>query len=294
MTHEGARYFRTRLRLWEIAFTTATVVCLIGVAAAAPMEKVLYETSSRDAYDAAVVVGPKEFRVEALISMFKTFCETQGAHRQVARLRVSTNENDLRISGNVALPDIVPPAIPNLLSLNPGYYLGTALENLDIAEVWCWGGEATAFVRRGNRITRHQISGNHDSRELRVDRQDLTIVGFRLDAAPVPTPGARTLFPDFVRIFATTKSLPTVEEAAAVSRELQDRIGVRVFLTLRTDPHFFDYGGPRTDVFEVPSAKISVAEFLTKPFIACWPGDDHDPLGGCQLRSTHIGRGPKH
>jgi hypothetical protein len=293
MKHEGSIDFRTRSRLRDIAFTTAALAGLIGVAGAAPAGRMLYEHSSRDAYDAAVVVEPEDFRVESLLLRFKTFCETQGAHRKVARLRASTNAYDLRISGNVTLPDIVPTGIPNLLSLNPGY-LGTALENPDIAEVLCLEAEATALVRRGDRVVSHQISGKHDSRELSVDGLDLTIVGFKLDAAPVSTLEARSLFPDFLRIFARTKSLPTVDEAAAIRRDLEDRIGVRVFLTLRTDPFFFDCGGPRADVFEVPPAKISVAEFLTKPFIACWPGDDHDPAGGCQLRSTHIGREPKH
>jgi hypothetical protein len=253
----------------------------------------LYERASQDVYDAAIVVGPQEFGTESLLATFRTFCATKCTQRKLARLRASTNEHDLRITGNVSLPDMLPGEIPKLLSLNPGY-LGTAIGNPDIAQALCFGAEATAFVRRGDRVVSFQISGNHDSRELSVTGLDLTVVGFGFQAAPVPSSGGgRSASPDYLWIFARTKSLPTTAEAGAVRRHLESRIGARVFLTLRTDPFFFDYGGPRSDVFETPPAKVSVAEFLTRPFIACWPGDSPDAPGGCQLRSTHIGLRPK-
>jgi hypothetical protein len=281
-------------RLRRLVFTTAAVAGLTAPATAAPAGRMLYERSSRDVYDAAVVVGPREFVTESLLSTFRAFCATQCTHRKLARLRASTNEHDLQVTGNVSLPDMLPGGIPDLLSLNPGY-LGTAIGTPDIAQVLCLGGEATALVRRGDRMASYQISGSHDSREMSVSGLNLTVVGFSFRAAPVPSSGGeRSASPDFLWVFARTKNLPSAKEADAVRRELESRIGVRSFLTLRTDPFFFDYGGPITDVFEIPPAEVSVAEFLTRPFIACWPADSPDGSGGCQLRNTHTGLRPRH
>ncbi len=289
----GARDIHMHSRLRWPVFTTAAVAGLIAPATAAPAERMLYERSSRDVYDAAVVVGPREFVTESLLSTFKAFCATQCTHRKLARLRVSTNEHDLQVTGNVSLPDMLPGGIPDLLSLNPGY-LGTVIGTPDIAQVLCLGGEATALVRRGDHIASYQISGNHDSRELSASGLNLTVVGFSFQVGPVSSSGGeRSASPGFLWVFARAKDLPSAEEAAAVRRDLESRIGVRSFLTLRTDPFFFDYGGPITDVFETPPAEVSVAEFLTRPFIACWPTDSRDGPGGCQLRKTHTRLRPK-
>jgi len=281
-----------RPRLGPLVWCVAVIATLAGCVPRTSKDRVLYERSSAGAYDAGIVVGPEGFQPGPLLTLLRTFWASKGAHLKLSRLRVSPSERDLQITGNVDLPDMPPGEIPRLLALTPGY-LGGAVGQPDIAEVLCVGANATALVRRAGRVVSYQIAGELDARDLPVSGMSLAIVGFRVDAVAGAGADPRGAYPGSVRIFVRMGNLPAPEKAAAARRELQVRLGTRTFLVLRTDPFFFEYGGPRTDVFEVPPPEVSAAEYLAKPSIACWPPSGHDPVGGCQLRRPYALSGDK-
>jgi hypothetical protein len=217
------------------------------------------------------------------MKVFKDFVATRCGQRKLARLTVAANERDLVNAINVALPAGRRERIPDLLTADPSL-LGFDVGQPMIAEVLCFSGQVTARVRRGHSVRRHQLLGRDDARELNAHGLRLTLVGFRLSTVSgrVGTPGPQDL-PDRVWIYAATQVLPELKRAEAVRRDLQDRTGVETHLVLRTHPHFFDYRGPRCDVFEVPHPAISKEEFLRSPFIVCWP---EDRGGVCKLLSS--------
>ncbi len=261
---------------------------MLGVLSAAPADKAQYERSSSNVYDAARVVTPKEFDTPRLLTLFREFAVAHCGRQKLARLTLAANRKDLINATNVNLPEGNLKGIPGLLRAEPSL-LGTSIGQPVVAQLLCFGDEATAIVRRSSDVERYQISGDRDSFKLGAGRTGSTVVGFRLYVAPRNNATGPTPLPDIVHVYVKAEALPALEVAGAARRDLESRIGVMTFLTVRTDPFFFDRDGPRSDVFEIPSPKISIADFLTRPFVDCWPGNGPGDKEGCGLKRSHIG-----
>jgi hypothetical protein len=113
-------------------------------------------------------------------------------------------------------------------------------------------------------VTRFQLSGPHDSREWNFRDVAVTIVGFSLPPASVP--------PLPLDMFLKAKPLPDLETAAGIRDEFQNLIGVDTTLVLRTDPVFWNLGGPKCDMFDLPLTKITGPEFMRRRYIVCPEG----------------------
>jgi len=263
------------------------MLCLFSVAkvTAAQTSRFEYEQSTKGVYDAARLVSSGDFVNAKLLEVFKQFGVTECAQRQLARLTVVTNERDLENVVNVRVPAIPRARIPIMLAADPTL-LGSNLGQLNSAEVLCFDGSVTAFVRRDGKVSKYRLSGEDDVRDLNLPALRLTLVGFRLErerpdvAKHDPNP-----LPDMVWIYARTDALPTLGAAAAARSQLETQIKTRTYLILRTAPFFFDYGGPRFDLFEVRPSTTSMREFLAQPYIECWPNGTG---GSCRLVKSPI------
>jgi hypothetical protein len=214
--------------------------------------------------------------------LFTRFVATQCTQGRLARLTVVTNLRDLINTSNVSLPEMPLKGIPSILKADPSL-LGSGLDEPTVAQVLCFDGQASALVRRGGQVSKLQIDGSRDPREPMLGGLRARIVGFRLRPAP---PGTSHSALDILSVYLRTSALPELAAAKAARAELERRIGTKTYLILRTDPFFFDYDGPRTDIFEQTIPRVSSAEFLCKPYIVCWPGDGES---FCKLLRSHTG-----
>jgi hypothetical protein len=232
-----------------------------------------YTKKSVHVYDTAMVITRAEFENRDLLDRFGRFVRSQCQGRQLARMIVSTKNLDLVRSTNTELPSVV----GDLRTLERG------LGPLNVAQVMCFGGQATALIRRGDSIERYQIAGNRDSLKVNGLGMDLLLVGLRLHPGADISDATHT-FPDRVWLYAKTKDLPDIRRAATVHAALQRQIGIPTYLIVRTDSFFFDYDGPLCDVFEMPTPKISKSEFLARPFVVCHPDRPAQP---CEVSTRH-------
>ena len=276
----GAPLSATRLTTSIRLFTLILFLFSVAKVIAAQTSRFEFEQSSKGVYDAARLVSSGDFATPKLLERFKQFGVTECAQRQLARLTVVTNERDLENVVNVRLPAIPRARIPIMLAADPTL-LGSNLGQLNSAEVICFDGSVTAFVRRDGKVSQYRLSGENDVRDLNLRALRLTFVGFKLErerpdvAKHDPNP-----LPDMVWIYAKTDALPTLGAAAAARSQLESQIKTRTYLILRTAPFFFDYGGPRSDLFEVQHSTASTREFLVRPYIECWPNGTG---GSCRL-----------
>lgn len=221
-----------------------------------------YKQSSNQAYDAATLIRASEFRDANLSKMFETFVSTKCGTRKLARLILATNERDLGNAVNTILPG----------SVSDSQIREAQLSTSEVAQVLCFEGRATLFIRKG-RIARREVFGNADARKLVLQGVPLTIVGFRLR---IGTPNAvvhdgRTR-PNRVWIYATTQVLPDAEIAARMREELERRLEMQVYLIVRTDSFFSAFDGPICDLFDSSAQVYSGPEALSRPSVVCSPG----------------------
>jgi hypothetical protein len=253
-----------------------TVVLLgLTLAPGAYSQDSSYMRESSRVYDAARVAEPQTFTAPILLKEFKGFVGLQCANRKLARLTVAPTKEDLvKVVNKIWFADgltrrgIAGMVVPNL---------GKDADELRAAQVLCVGDYATAIIRNGHHVERFQLSGSQDSRAWKAQGMDLTLEGFHVRGDEVE---------GWVSAFIRAKDLPNLETAAVVRDELEHRTGVRIDMVLRTDPFFFDVDGPKFDAFEVPAPKISVDEFLSRPYISCPPSDGRR-RPPCRLETTH-------
>ena len=217
----------------------AVIACVFAATAPASAQGIQYQISSEKVYDAAKVLDNGAFQESKLLEIFKSFSATHCGRQPLARLTVAPSQRDLLDGLNSDLPELPRAAIPNLLSADSTLLCGDRRRST-VAQVLCFGGDATALVLQ---------NGPPDVKSR--------------DPHPLP---------DSLQVFLQARSLPDLESAARVRRDLEEAIGVRTTVVLRTDSFFFDYDGPRCNVFDVPTASISKEEFLARPFVMCAPG----------------------
>jgi hypothetical protein len=268
--------------VWRLSVVTFS---LIGSLASALGQAVEYEHSSMTIYDAARTISASDLRSPNLLDDLSKFVAAECKERKLVRLTLAATARELSNVSNVELPPLRRASIPDLLRADPSL-LNPNLERTNAAQVFCFGGNATVAVRIGSNVVFHRLRGNDDPRGIDLRGRRFMLIGFRLDMEPQnvakhdPNP-----LPAELRIFATISALQGLEAAAAVRAYIEEATGTPTYLFLRTDPFFFDYGGPRTDAFSPNASRVSVGEFLARPYIVCWPGSG---TGNCRLMTSHI------
>jgi hypothetical protein len=263
-------------------------VCVLLFALAVKAQLRQYEQasgliqSSGRIYDARQVVRPEAFTTAQLSALFSQFASARCGQGRLARLTVTTNLQDLINTSNVSLPEMPRKGIPNILKADPSL-IGIGLNEPSVAQVLCFDGQASAFVRHGGQVSEFRISGSRDPRELILGELHARIVGFRLRPALTGTSHSAS---DVLSVYVRMSALPELVAAKAAHAELALRTGSWTVLVLRTDPFFFDYDGPRTDLFEKSIPNASSAEFLVRPYIVCWP---EGKASSCKLLRSHTG-----
>jgi hypothetical protein len=235
-----------------------------------PAQDFSFEQRSAHVYDVARIIATKEFRGDTLLRVFRRFVDSECGRRVLVRLTVSTNQRDLANAINTNLPNLT----SNFLLLAQG------LGEPNVAQVMCFGSDASAVIRRGTTVMHYQIAGTRDTRELPVAGAHVTFVGFRLRAEPSGSSDANPL-PERLWIYGKADHLPDTDRASSIRRELERLTGVRTYLILRTDPFFFDYDGPVCDIFEHRLPKIIPEQFLRVPYVVCSPDQT------CRLLDSH-------
>ena len=260
---------------WRV---TGIGLLVVSTAIAGPTNE--YVHSSKFVYDAARVVGLREFAAPSLMETFRRFIADHCVDRSLARLTIAASDSDLMKVMNMRLPEGARAGISKLIDLDRTL-LGADLEQSSIAQVWCVAGNATAFVRTAGKISRYHLRGSSSARDILPGGLALTLVGFSMTGQ-----GTGNLNTE-VRVFARTHSLPTKEVAQQARARLEEIVRTPTFLFLRTDDHFFDCGGPRSDPFAQAMQPPSTDQFLSAPFVVCWPGGD---LAACRIVSSHAER----
>ena len=253
-----------RSRLFGL-FPLATILMLTGCVLIDSDPSYVYQSGT--VYDGARTVKRQDFRQAELLEFFSRFVDKECRERKLARLTVSPSVWSLRTTFNSALPEV-----DSTNSVRDGSFR-LHLGNPDVAQLWCFDNEATALVRRSDgTITRHQIAGRSDAREPTIAGTKLTLIGMNLrpGTAASITPANPHLF-DTVSLYVLVGKLPELSLAKSIHEELENKVGINVFLTLRTDPFFVQYAGPPWDIFTVPLPEGSAVRFLDRPHIVCPP-----------------------
>lgn len=222
-----------------------------------------YKVEADNVYDAAKIIERAQFGNEALLKLFNQFVTTNCRRYKLARLTVSTSETDLGKGINTNLSDI----FSNLEAIRQG------VGNPEIAQVVCLRGRATARIRTGDGVLHFQLAGNEDARLLRFDGTLFTLIGFRvrprLPGEAVPTSLAAG---DRLWVYASVRALPSRLLAEKFREHLELELKTPTYLIIRTDTFFFEYDGPRFDVFgSVPP--VPTSGFLSNPYLVCRPVD---------------------
>jgi hypothetical protein len=177
------------------------------------------------------------------------------------------------VNVSFVLDDITSEAVARFTSSNPTL-LGQNIGRLNVAQVLCIRGNATVSIRRGLVLEQHQLAGTRDARKWNLKNLDVQLVGFSVHSG-----GG-----EWISAFARLKYLPDLDTAASIRDRIEEEVGVQTLLIVRTDPFFWDAGGPKFDVFEVPVPQISAGEFLVRPYVSCPPSEERKP---CRMKSSH-------
>lgn len=246
----------------------------VGVAAVAGLltadgTRFSYRRECPQIYDTATVSSSGSFEAAHAIEALKRFTASECDCHTLARMIVAATDRDLGRATNSEFFFPVPgPLLREARRASP-----------NVAQVLCFGGRATGFLRHGRTVTQYQLRGVGDAREVTKRSVSMTLVGFRL--RPGWTTGGGPPAPNRVWLYVKVGSLPDLETAGRIRADFERQIGVQVYLVMRTDGLFFGNDGPVYDVFAGLPPETSDEEYLARPFIACMPGSDAGP---CQLR----------
>jgi hypothetical protein len=73
-----------------------------------------------------------------------------------------------------------------------------------------------------------------------------------------------------VRLFLTVAILPAIQQCEQLHSSVQKLTPDELFLVIREVPAFFDYSGPRTDLFAPGRKPVSVEKLISTAVIWCW------------------------
>ena len=164
-------------------------------------------------------------------------------------------------------------SIPALLRVDPAL-VDPDLSNVEAAQLFCFDGKATlSIIRSRGHVEIRHWNGGDNARDVNLRGVVFRLVGFRLHVEPrnVVQDDAQ-LLPPQLTAFVAMAALPTLQKAAEIRVYIERVSRAETHLCLRTDPLFFDYGGPRTDAFAEGLSEVSIQEFLRRPYIICSAG----------------------
>jgi hypothetical protein len=216
-----------------------------------------YVHESTHLYDAAKLVRSEDFSEQRLLEAFRTFSNTNCREPGISRMTIGTNRRDLE----AALATFFPGDGADPAKIIRAGGLTLKFTYPEVAQAWCFDGNATAFVRRNDRVTRYQLRGKSDARGVALGTNVLTMIGFN----------AHINSPEQISVYADLLELPGLDLARRFRDELEAKTGTPAFLTLRTDPFFVEYEGPTWDLFARDLPEGSAVPFLDRPQVACPP-----------------------
>jgi hypothetical protein len=268
----------------------ASALGLVSCAWLAPPADPSYTHVSSIAYDGARQVQSSDFERNGLLGTFRQFAAAECKGRTLARLIAGGNSRVLASGLNVDFPEA-----------NPAEMVRKGLFHFDfddpeIAQVLCFDGQETAYVRLRGNVSRFQIAGERDARELVIGGVKLTLVGFNLRVPSHDSSPEQTL-PESLTLFVQADQLPDLRMAEQIHAQLETKAGTGIFLVLRTDPFFLEDDGPAWDVFAKSLPSGSAEPFLSKNRINCPPrttgGHCLQGVAAPSLPAEHWGTGDK-
>ena len=249
-----------------------SLVCGAVMLRLAAAQDVSCKNESDRVSDVARTIQPSGFERSALLEAFRAWMTAECFNRPLARLTLAPSQTDLANAVNTNLLDLTSEGV-NRLAMSTPSLLGAGIPRTRAAQGLCLGGNATVTIRNASEVTHHQIAGSHDSRQWQVKGVDITLVGFRLSALHSP-----------IWWFVKANPLPDVSAAAAIRDLLEEMTQVPTTVVIRTDGAFWDFNGPKGDVFNLSVQTISGGDFLRRPYVVCAPRGDR---GKCQVRTSH-------
>jgi hypothetical protein len=202
-----------------------------------------------------------------ILPRLEAFVDRDCQGKALARLTVSPYDSDLVLGTN---PVMMPEADPDKV-ISAGW-VRFDFGRPEVAQVWCFGGDATAFLRTKTGVIRRQLKGKRSARDPIVNGTTVHLIGLRVGASST-------------QLYCHATELPTLGEAQSLHHALEELIGADVSLILRTDPFFYEEGGPLWDIFSVPLPKGSAVGYLNRHHIECPPSSDSHR---CEARDSWI------
>ena len=202
---------------------------------------------------AELIRSGNEFHGTDTLARLRSFVEKECLGRNLARLTLSARDADLLAATN---PVMMTEADPDKVVRAGWVRFDFGIP--EVAQVWCFADDATAFLRTKGGVTQRQLRGKRNARDLTFNGAALTLVGLLVQAR-------------WVSLFARVSALPDLEVAESVHDALEERIGSPLFLTLRTDAFFYQAAGPLWDVFSDPLPRGSATAYLERLHIECPP-----------------------
>jgi hypothetical protein len=238
---------------------------------------------SASAYDLAILIPREQFTKDQVLQKMRSFATQQKSRHRLSRLTISFRESDLFY----ALPE-------EEFHYRQADYDRQWSDERYVGQVWCFNGEAHAFVKMGSDIAEYQLLGQMNSREFALDGRQVRLVSFRISS------GTRTeqLYSlsnptgeELVTFYAASDPLLTVAQSERVLTILKAALpGARVALIVRPDSVFSLVGGPPLDIFHPPYPHITKETFDSLSFISCFPDNSRSSVDkSCKIAGA-VGR----
>lgn len=216
----------------------------------------------RHVVDEAHLISGDNFNAQWLADRFKAFSAQRCGPGELSRLLVGTNRRDIEASLNQYPGEIGSGAVARLAS-DPAL-LGSDVERRTIAQVICFDGTITQYIRQGIQVWSNRVSGDHDAWQFTIEGLACQIVGIRV---VVSEQGDRLVA--YVRAAGSPDAVKVVQ----LRDLLKAKTGAPVTVIMRTDPFFSLFEGPACDPFEAPWP-ISLAQgTYERKYVACGPED---------------------
>jgi hypothetical protein len=214
------------------------------------------EYSNGKAYvQEVILLGNRRTSDADIMDRAAGFVKGLGEPVAIANLLMGGDEDQLLRAMNVHFPAARSP-VPGLTFERVA--LGLPREDAVIADVFYFRKRVTVTIRRGRTVSRRQLAGTGDARELAVNNMGARVIGFA---------GTEVVSPQ-VRLFLETRALPSVEQATQMTKTLAQSLSTPIFVVIKTDSNFSECGGPSHNAFD-PFEKDVMTPLRESTYLAC-------------------------